>query len=203
MNDLGAKIRKERRDKGMTLRYMAKQTNLSISFLSQLERGLTNPSVSSIKKIAHVLGSSVVNFFADGQNGNNGNFAYPPSKPDETQSRYVQNIKVLRADERKCIRLPKSHILYELLTPDLKRQIEAMFMRIYPGDTSGDESVCDPSGEKLAIVLKGNIEFNIGEEVHRLKAGDTIYFPAHLPQRWRGLGKGQIEVIWVLTPPCF
>lgn len=203
MKDLGGRIRKERRDKGMTLHSMAKQTNLSISFLSQLERGLTNPSVSSIKKIAHVLGSSVVKLFTDGQNGGKSNFDYPPLKPEEVQPRYVQEIRVLRADERKCIRLPKSHILYELLTPDLKRQIEAMFMRIYPGDTSGDDSVCDPTGEKLAIVLRGKIEFNIGEEVHRLKAGDTIYFPGHFPQRWRGLGRGPIEVIWVFTPPCF
>jgi transcriptional regulator with XRE-family HTH domain len=48
MKDLGGRIRKERRDKGMTLHSMAKQTNLSVSFLSQLERGLTNRSVSSI-----------------------------------------------------------------------------------------------------------------------------------------------------------
>jgi quercetin dioxygenase-like cupin family protein len=61
----------------------------------------------------------------------------------------------------------------------------------------------DLPGEKFGLVLKGALEVRVGEEVQHIRAGDSIYFPAHFPHSWRGMGKEPIEVIWVLTPPRF
>jgi transcriptional regulator with XRE-family HTH domain len=63
MENLGERIRDERRRRRLTLEKLSQKTGLSKSFLSQVERGLAQPSVSSLKKIAFQFGISVVNLF--------------------------------------------------------------------------------------------------------------------------------------------
>ncbi len=48
--DIGAKIKQLRTQKQMTLKDMSEKTNLSIGFLSQLERGLTSVATDSLGK---------------------------------------------------------------------------------------------------------------------------------------------------------
>ena len=110
---------------------------------------------------------------------------------------------MVRASRRKRLTLPGSYVSYDLLTPDLNRQLEVMFMRINPGEHSGEEPMVDLPGEKFGYVLKGTLEARVGDKIYQLTAGDGIYFPAHFPHSWRGLGEDSIEVLWVLTPPRF
>ena len=116
---------------------------------------------------------------------------------------YIEEVQVVRANRRKRLTLPGSYVSYDLLTPDLNRQVEVMFMRINPGEHSGEEPMIDLPGEKFGYVLKGLLEAKVGEKSYQLAAGDSIYFPAHFPHAWRGLGEDSIEVLWVLTPPRF
>ena len=58
--------------------------------------------------------------------------------------------------------LPGSNVVYELLTPDLNRQIEVMYLRFSEEENSGDEPMTDPPGEKFGFVLKGSLEMNVG-----------------------------------------
>ncbi len=198
------KMREERLKRKMTLEQLAQKTELSKGFLSQIERGLAQPSVSSLKKIAYQLGISVVKLYADGEN-NGGLWEYnapKDSKKEETND-YINDVRVVRSTRRKGLTLPGSNVLYELLTPDLKRRLEVMYMRISEGEGSGEEPIVDPSGEKFGLVLKGMLEVGVGGDVHQLEPGDSIYFPAHFPHSWKGIAGDTIEVIWVLTPPCF
>lgn len=201
---LGLNIREERRRRDLTLEQLSQKTGLSKSFLSQMERGLCQPSVTSLKKIAYIFGMSVVNLFAEPnhQNASYGRFPLFKEEVEKEQS-YVSDVKIVRSDHRKTLSLPGAKVIYELLTSDLRRHMEAVYMKIDPNETSGDEPMKDPPGEKLCMVLRGSLEVKVENEVHRLHKGDTIYFPAHFVHSWKGLGKSTIEVIWVSTPPCF
>ena len=68
MEKIGEKIRQQRQKHKLTLDELAKSTGLSKSFLSQIERNLSQPSITSLKKIALRLGISVVNLFKDSRN---------------------------------------------------------------------------------------------------------------------------------------
>jgi len=201
MENLGERIREERRKGKLTLEKLSQKTGLSKSFLSQVERGLAQPSVSSLKKIAREFGISVVDLFANGANQKNLLGSLPPASKNGPT--YVQGFQVVRANRRKSLALPGSKVFYDLLTPDLNRQLEVMYMRIEPGEHSGEEPMVDLPGEKFGLVLKGTLEIRVGKEVQQVKEGDSVYFPAHVPHSWRGMGKETIEVIWVLTPPQF
>lgn len=204
MENLGQKIREERRKRNLTLEQLSQGTKLSKSFLSQIERGLAQPSVSSLKKIAQQFGVSVVNLFMDEINNPN-SFGQLPivEKTRGNGSAYAEDVKVVRANLRKSVTLPGSRVSYDLLTPDLNRLLEVMYMRIGPTENSGEEPIIDPPGEKFGLVLKGTLEVRVKDEIYQLQSGDSIYFPAHFPHSWHGVGKEPIEVIWVLTPPNF
>jgi transcriptional regulator with XRE-family HTH domain len=201
MENLGSRIRDERRKRKLTLEVLSQKTELSKSFLSQIERGLAQPSISSLKRISREFGISVVDLFpSESGPENHGGNLIPVRKNGHS---YVEEVLVVRANRRKRLTLPGSYVSYDLLTPDLDRQVEVMFMRINPGEHSGEEPMIDLPGEKFGYVLKGFLEAKVGEKVYGLAAGDSIYFPAHFPHSWRGLGADSIEVLWVLTPPRF
>jgi transcriptional regulator with XRE-family HTH domain len=201
MESLGERIRDERRRGKLTLEKLSQKTGLSKSFLSQVERGLAQPSVSSLKRIARELGISVVDLFA-GETDQQNRFGFPPTV-SKNGPKYAEDFQVVRTNRRKSLTLPGSKVSYDLLTPDLNRQLEVMYMRIDPGEQSGEEPMVDLPGEKFGLVLKGSLEIRVGDVVQQIKAGDSVYFPAHVPHAWRGTGKESIEVIWVLTPPRF
>ena len=204
LKELGKTIRNERQKRGLTLEQLSGETSLSKSFLSQVERGLTEPSISSLKKIAKYFGFSVVNLFPS-ENMVFPGWGYGNGVPDPNGSPpfYVQDVKVVRADRRKGLSLPGSRIVYDLLTPDMSRQIEVMYMKVNRDETSGDEPMLDPPGEKFALVLKGTLEMKLGNETYLLNEGDSIYYPTNIPHSWKALNSESIEVIWVVTPPSF
>jgi transcriptional regulator with XRE-family HTH domain len=203
METLGGKIRQRRQQHKLTLAQLSKKTGLSKGFLSQIERNLSQPSITSLKKIAIQLGISVVNLSADDDNDRL--WEYRPYVGDKLRNKFIYNkdIRIVPADRRKSFSLPGSKVTYELLTPDMNRQLEIMYLQISEGETSGDEPMIDPPGEKCGIVLQGTIEVRIGDEVYQLEEGTSICYPSDLPHWWRGLEGDPIKVIWVLTPPSF
>ena len=205
MTSVGEKIRLERQKRRMTLENVSRGTGLSKSYLSQLERGLSQASVTSLKKIARHLGIGVVTFFEESaiENQNGWGYAQHSEAHPVTRPFYSKDVSVIRAGRRKGIKLPGSEVIYEILTPDLNRQLEVLYMRISKGDTSGDEPIIDPPGEKFGLVIRGLIEVSTGSGTFQLEAGDSICFPSDGPHSWRGIKGNPIEVIWVFTPPAF
>ena len=202
--ELGKRIRAERQKRQYTLEKFSRKTGLSKSFLSQIERGNTEPSITSLKKIAAEFGYSVVNLFPNG-NGSESNWGYQNGTVEYPVKRqtYVSDVSIVRADKRKRLALPGSHVVYDLLTPDMKRQLEVMHLRVAAGENSGEEPMLDSPGEKLCIVMKGVLEVTVGNDSYRLEEGDTIYYPAHVPHSWKALQGDSVEAIWILTPPSF
>jgi transcriptional regulator with XRE-family HTH domain len=204
MKELGKRVRKQRLERQLTLEQLSGKTGLSKSFLSQIERGLVEPSITSLKKIAKQFGFSVVNLFSTGNEVNSG-WGYGHSIQDYNgqSPTYIEDVKVVRVDRRKKFALPGSKVMYDLITPDMNRRLEVMYMQVNEGETSGENPMVDPPGEKIGIVLKGSLEVTVGNEVYQLDTGDSIYYPANIPHSWRALEGNVIQVMWILTPPSF
>ncbi|MGE3067379.1 MAG: helix-turn-helix domain-containing protein [Hyphomicrobiaceae bacterium] len=183
---LGAIIRTQRKKIGLTLQDVAKKAGFSISYLSQIERNLMTPSVSTLKRVADVLNipAGQLMFAGTGSKGNS------------------SLVSVVRRKERKQLSFPGSNIHYELLTPDLRRRSSLLWVVAPPGSDSGVSTFAH-EGEDGVLVLKGELEVEIGSVWHALKAGDSIYFNSGLPHRWRNTGTVTAEAIWLSTPPSF
>lgn len=181
---LGGIIRNARRGRDMVLQELADKADLSISFLSQVERNLLTPSVSALKRIADVLDipAGSLMFGAESRKGGVG-------------------IGLVRRGNRKRVVFPDSQIEYEMLTPDLRRRMSALWLKAPAHAESGPVFAHD--GEDAVIVLKGRLQIEIGGVWYALGKGDSLYFSSELPHRWRNDSDTVAEVIWVSTPPSF
>lgn len=177
---LGFKIRAKRKELGLKLKELAAKTDLTPGFLSQIERELAEPSITSLRKISKALNVAVFYFLMS---------------DDEEKV-------VIRKNERKKLNFPDSHITYELLSPDLNRQMEMFMGELEPGAMTCDEPLAHP-GEEVTYVLKGNMWIKIGEDEYTLEQGDTIYYFGNIPHQIINMGKDDLIFISTITPPLF
>lgn len=174
------KIRSKRLEQHMSIKELAKRTGLTSGFISQVERNQTEPSITSLRKVAEALDVAVFHFFIDEAGNNN----------------------VVRRDQRQKLKFPDSHLTYELLSPDLNRQMEMFYATLESGATTCDEPLSH-KGEEVMLVLKGEMEITIGNDVHILHEGDSIYYYAGIPHRIVNIGDTDLEFVSTITPPRF
>jgi transcriptional regulator with XRE-family HTH domain len=181
---VGRQIRGLRRAREMTLSELAARSGLSVSYLSQVERSISNPSVIALHDIGRALDVNIGWFFAEG------------GQPPAEEAEYI-----VRAKQRR--RLPyDGGIVDELLSPSLNGDLELLISRFPPGATSGDKPYTH-KGEEAGVVIAGSLELWIGERKFLLGEGDSFTFASTLPHRYRNPGRGEAVVIWAITPPSY
>jgi transcriptional regulator with XRE-family HTH domain len=186
--ELGAIIRERRHAQGMSLSQLAEQAGVSTSFVSQVERGVANPTLSSLKSLVGALSFSVGALLENRPSSD------PDVKPDE--------IAVLRAGERRRIVYPGTQIANELLSPNLQMRMEIIWVEAAPGQGSGGHPHVH-EGEEAGVVISGSMKFDFSGQEYVLNARDAIYFPSTRPHAWESVGDEDLVAIWVITPPTF
>jgi transcriptional regulator with XRE-family HTH domain len=181
--NLGVLMRARRLELGLTMTQLATETGFSKGYISQVERAHVNPSIFALSKIANALNTPIT-YFLDGD-------------PADREACYVT-----RATERKSMSYPHSSVHYELLSPDLKRQIEFIYVSEPPGTVSGKQPF-QHEGEEVILVLAGTLEYTVGSEVHVLEKGDSIWHKSNIPHSWRALGTENMQAVAAVTPPSF
>ncbi len=178
---LGERVRQRRQQLGLSLQELAERTALTASFLSQVERGVTEPSISSLRRIAQAMGVPVFYFLLE----------------EGTPA------PVVRRDRRRVLKLPGGEARWELLSPpDPHLQLEVVLTRLPPGEASGDEFTTHP-GEECFVVLEGEMEIAVADEVYRLSEGDAIHIRSSIPHWIRNPGQRELVVLAAITPPLF
>jgi transcriptional regulator with XRE-family HTH domain len=179
---IGAKIRSRRGELALSLQELASLTNLTPSFLSQVERDQTEPSITSLRKIAEALTVPIFYFLMDAENHN----------------------PVVRKAQRRMLQLSASGVTYELLSPPdlVNRKMEVVVTRMAPGVVGGDHPVTH-TGEECIVVLRGSAAIWVADEEHLLVEGDAIYFNSAIPHRIRNAGEEELEILAAITPPAF
>lgn len=181
---LGDKIREARKKQHFTLNQLAEAAKLTASYISQVERNLTEPSISSLRKIAAALQMPLYRFLDD----------------DAPQT------QVIRAGKRKHLTLPDSNITYEYLSPtssgegDLPK-LEVILFRLDPKTWSRPDYAIHPTAEECITVLSGLLTVDCGAETYQLFEGDSIYLRSNHPHRVFNPGSDVSVALSCLTPP--
>ncbi|MGI6330420.1 MAG: helix-turn-helix domain-containing protein [Zhaonellaceae bacterium] len=182
MESVGKKIRALRKKKGLSLQDLASKLNLSVSYLSQLENGRTNISVALLKDIADILEVSSVFFLLEEQ-----------TKP---------LVKVIRKSERSEYVRNNEKVTINVLFATENEKLQSSIINIPPGLDSGKSS-CH-YGDEFTYVIEGELEVLLNEtEVYRLSTGDVIYYPSHIPHKWKNVGETMARVLSTGTPASF
>lgn len=183
--ELGSRLKKQRQARGWTLKQLAESSGVAIGYLSELERAQSNVTLSVLKRICDALDIPV------------GALLQPENGPAHRNS-----VSVLRQGQRKKVTLPGIGIANELLSPDLQRKMEIIWVEAEPGANSGGHPH-QHDGEECGVIFQGAMEFVVGEESWTLLPGDSIYLDSHLPHSWRSAGEDRLKAIWIITPPTF
>jgi len=175
---IARKLRKLRKDRQMTLSDVATRADLSVSFLSSLERRQVNASVATLRKLSAVYGTNVLSFF-----GTSGRAS-----------------KLIRPRQRKQLS-NEPGVRIELLARG-QVSMEPHLFRIASGASSGGSYHHD--GEECVYVIRGACEFWLDEVEHYvLNAGDTLYFSSAQAHRWSNPGPAEAVLLWINTPATF
>lgn len=176
---LGKRVREARYELGLSLEELGEKAGISAGLLSQIERGMGNPSYSTLVKLAHALDISFSSFY-DG-----------PSSPDGI---------VVRRDKRTKVTLPDREMIFELLSPDRNRRVELIRWGVPVGF-----GMCDlpgvHTGEETVFVIQGKLDMKVGDQLYHLDEGDSIYIAAGTPH-WYGNPGDEVTIcISANSPP--
>jgi DNA-binding transcriptional MerR regulator/quercetin dioxygenase-like cupin family protein len=174
----GQRFRRLRMKRGLSLSQVARATNVSVGFLSALERGQMRSSVATLQRIARFYKTNILSMF-------------------ETNG---DSPVLVRPSQRKVLET-SPHVRMELLAWG-NTSMEPHLFRVKPGGNSGESYTHE--GEEFLHVLRGEFEIWLNHQGHyRLKSGDSLYFESSTPHRWRNPGRSEAWILWVNTPPTF
>jgi len=177
---MGNKIRKLRISKGINLTDFAKKIDKTPSYLSQIERGMASPSIMALREISKALNVPIFYFLIG----------------DKEQS------AIVRKNERRVLQFPKSHLTYELISPDVSHQIEMIRTRIEVGASTCSKPLSH-EGEECTLVIEGKMKIQVGDEFFILEEGDSIYYIASIPHKITSIGDKDLVIISAITPSNF
>ena len=180
MGDIAEKIRNLRKQKNLTLKNLSEMTDLSISFLSQIENGSSSLAITSLKKIADALDVPITYFFDVPQH-----HVYETDVAAETPFR-------LEGSNAEFIRLSGEF-------PN--RKMEGLITVLPPHSQHG-ESFCHP-GEEFIYVLSGTLTVNLEGRDYHIQAGNVMHYPSSLPHHWRNETAETVKLLSVVTPVIF
>jgi len=162
--ELSQRIKKLRRDRGMTLEQAADQMGLTRSWLSKVENFRVTPSLPALGKIASTYGVSLGELL-DGLD----------VKPQFIIVRENERLRFERDDQ-------SPNIIYQSLAHKRSnRQMDPVIITLPPGEGRPDR--LPHEGEEFLIVLTGKVDFEYDGQQHQIMAGDSIYFEATTPHR--------------------
>lgn len=199
MGNLGQKVREARQARNLTLREVARRAGLTASLISQIERGLANPSVSSLLSIANVLGLSMDYFFETTNRapaGGVGSVQLSVNPPSLPANHVGELIPMVRAAERDVVNIAGG-VQWQRLTPKHDQTIEFIELRYDVGSSSGDLAYRH-RGREYGVVLQGRLAIELGFNRYVLEPGDSISFDCTVPHRLVNIGDTPVIGIWVI-----
>jgi len=178
--ELGQRIKRCRLDRNLTVKEVELKAKVSATHVSEIERGMTSPTVGALAKIARALDTEPSYFLHID--------AYPA-------------VSVVRKENRRVFTYEDWGARIGCLSRGIRQaQMSCLEVELDPGLSHAPEPLSH-TGEEFIHILKGVVEIHVGSERHLLKEGDCIHFRSGEPHTIKNIGDGQSRILWVASPP--
>ncbi len=179
---LARDLRALRKVRGLTLAEIAIRLQRSVGWVSQVERGLSTPSLADLRAFAELFDVPLSLFFGH-----------------EAETEDERGV-VVRAARRRSLGTSETGLVEELLSPDLGGSFEMLRSVFAPGSELPEPAL--RKTEEAGYLASGRFDIEIDGVWHHLAEGDSFRFAAK-PFRWRNPGDEPAVVIWVISPPVY
>ena len=179
---IGAVIKHNRELCGFSLKVLAKRTELSASYISQIENGKVSPSLSSLVRIADVLGTTIQGLFEEVSNQNES--------------------PVIRKDDRRLASSLDEGIHISFATNSvLSKIMEVAVVKLEVNAQTGDNAASYKRfGSQVMYVTKGKVEARLKDNTYILNKGDSLNMNSDDPHAVRNIHSRESEVIFFVVP---
>lgn len=177
---LGPRLRALRLARALTLSDAAERADVSVSFLSALEKGDSGVSVATLRRVLSLYGTTLAELSSSRAHGPH---------------------QLTRGGHRKAIGGRFEGVRIEQLAegPVL---MEAQIFEVSAG--GGSQGGYSHEGEEFVFVLDGSLEIKLGSgRPYRLARDDCLYYSSTTEHSWRNPGRKTARLLWVNTPPTF
>ena len=181
--EVGAEIRALRKANGLTLKDVAAKADISVGYLSEIERDITQVPIAVLRRLCDVFNVSIGWLLGVSRTG-----------PE-----HERNVIVRQAD-RTRLTFPGLGISEELLSPDLTGPLEMLISSFEPG---ADSDFYSHDGYEAGLVMQGDLELWVNGTKHELAQGDSFAFPSTEVHRCVNPTKKITKVLWIITPPHY
>lgn len=182
-NELGTRLASLRKLNGLTLEQLATRAEITKSYLSKLERGLSSPTIATLLKLARALGLDSEQLIG------------AHSRQDEiVVVKASDRVPFSRSDEREGY-------TYEAIAATRQSKSMVPFIMCPPHALDEEKDLVSHAGEELIFLVSGKMEVVFADRRIRMDAGDSIYFNASIPHRSRSIGKTQAQALVVVSAP--
>ncbi|UWQ32641.1 XRE family transcriptional regulator [Leisingera sp. M527] len=179
---LGADIRALRKARGLTLSDIAAMLNRSVGWLSQVERDMSEPSISDLRQIAEALGVPMSMLFA------------------HTGAPADEHGYIVRAGSRRPMGSGEEGLIEELLSPDLTDDFEMVHSTFRP--KSRMQTPAHRPTQEVGYVISGKLDLLIGGRSFTVGPGDSFRIK-HEPYQWSNPYDEPAVAVWVIAPPVY
>ena len=174
---IGEKIKDLRNKNGLTQQELADRAELTKGYISQLERGQVAPSVVTLLDLIECLGTTPSEFFKE---------------TEEEHVVYSEGAFFEKIDE-------VGNSIQWIVPNAQQNQMEPLLVVVQPKEQLQEDKPHE--GEEFGYVLKGSARLHIGNNVYKIKSGESFYF---LPEKQHYLeSRHGATVLWVSSPPSF
>jgi transcriptional regulator with XRE-family HTH domain len=179
---VAARIRTARKRRGLSGRKLAELASLTPAAISQIELAQVTPSIATLLRIAIALDLRVAHLF------------------DATQP---EPGRVLEPEDWDVFQYPDRSFEDAVLSADPDRRLGVGWTRLAPGATLDNEGLQHLAVAQFVFVLSGEIEIQIGDELHVLRERACMTFFADSPHNWRNPTEEPAEFLWAVTPSVY
>ena len=179
---LGADIRALRKSRGLTLNDLAEALGRSVGWLSQVERDLSEPTITDLRHFAAALGVPVSLLFGQ---------APAPA---------AESGHVVRNGARRPIGSGAAGLVEELLSPDLTDDFEMVHSTFQPHSRIGE--VVPLPTQDLGYLISGKLDLIISGHRFTIHPGDSFRI-RNEPFEWINPYDEPAHAIWVIAPPIY
>lgn len=172
--NIGAKLKDFRKKQGLTLQQLSEMTELSVGFLSNLERDVTSPSISNLQQICQALEIHITDLIEPVQD---------------------KKIVVKKEERREIFTTANLNVKYEMITGD-NNKYNGICITTEPNAEYNNVNWGHLEDE-LGIIVKGSIEIDLEDRKYILNEGDTIFIKKNTPHRYRNIGDEECISYWI------
>ena len=179
---VGKRLKALRAMHGLSQRELARRAGVTNSAISMIEQDRVSPSIDSMTKVLSGFPITMIEFFS------------MEAEEEEEKIFFARDELVEMSDGTMSVRLVGA------TKKDRKMRV---LHEKYPAQGDTGEKMIVQKGEEAGVIIRGQLEITVGNEVRILTAGEAYYFNAEIPHRFRNPGDEECEVVSAATPPSF